>query len=258
MIAYPPALLTSFVYLKSFLKKRRELCMRSWALDSGAFTAHNSGKAISLAAYIDTCRTLHDTDDLLEDVFALDVIGDAKASLRNAEAMHAAGVNAIPTFHFGGNIADLRAMAKDYDKIALGGMAAKLAGNHGQRVSKSAKHRFISECFAAIWPKRVHLFGCTDESLLFAFPAESADSTSWHLQPSRYGLWKSLGRLQGVRGASVRSGIRGQIVYCMNVERQVQAKWDAALRRHKFRPFSYRFAMTGGEAKYFTEGKITA
>lgn len=225
--------------------------MRSWALDSGAFTAHNSGVAISLSDYIATARDLQRSDPLLEDVFALDVIGDFKASMANAEKMNAAGVDAIPTFHYGGNYSDLRAISGDYPKIALGGMAAKLSRNHGQRLSKTQKFAFIARCFEVVWPKRIHLFGCTDENLLFSFPAESADSTSWHLQPSRYGLWKQHGRLRGVRGSSVRSGIKGQIEYCLQVEAQVQSKWRLLFAENNIRPFSYRFAMSGGEAKYF-------
>lgn len=246
-----PALLTSFYYLKSFLKKRHEVFMRSWALDSGAFTAHNSGAAISLSDYIETATRLQKEDSLLEDVFALDVIGNSAASFANAATMTKAGVRVIPTFHYGGNYADLKAICKDYDKIALGGMAAKLASNHGQRLSKKEKFNFIAKCFEVIWPKRVHLFGCTDETLLFSFPAESADSTSWHLQPSRYGLWKHHGRLQGVRGGAIQAGIKGQIEYCLSVEQKVQDKWGKLFAKHGFRPFSYRFAMTGGEAKYF-------
>ena len=246
-----PALLTSFFYLKGFMKKRSEISMRSWALDSGAFTAHNSGVAISLSDYVATARSLQANDQLLEDVFALDVIGNFRASLKNAEAMIAAGVNAIPTFHYGSDYADLRAMAKDHPKIALGGMAAKLAHNHGQRLSKKDKRYFIAKCFEVIWPKRVHLFGCTDEALLLEFPAESADSTSWHLQPSRYGLWKHHGRLPGVRGVTLAVGIHGQIEYCLGVESQVQEKWGGLLRSNGMKPFSYRFALSGGEAKYF-------
>lgn len=253
-----PALLTSFYYLKGFLRKRHEIAMRSWVLDSGAFSSHNSGVAISLDDYIETAKRLQQTDPLLEDVFALDVIGDFSASIKNAEAMTARGVQVVPTFHYGGNYADLRSMAKDYPKIALGGMAAKLAGNHGQRLSKRDKHYFIAKCFEVIWPKRVHLFGCTDEGLLMGFPAESADSTSWHLQPSRYGLWKHHGKLAGVRGACLASGIRGQIEYCLGVEAKVQEKWGGLLARHGMNPFSYRFALSGGEAKYFKKETMKA
>ena len=245
------SLLTSFVFLRSFQNKRADVPMRSWALDSGAFTAHNSGKAIDLREYIRTAKELQSQDTLLWDVFALDVIGDAKASLNNANKMRQAGVEAIPTFHFGSDLNDLKHIAKDFPKIALGGLAAKRAGNHGQQVSKSEKYVFLQRCFEVIWPTRIHLFGCTDEKLLLTFPAESADSTSWHLQPSRYGLWKNMGRLRGVRGKALQSGIRGQIRYCLDVEKQVQGKWRHLHLSNSIKEFSYRFATTGAELKYF-------
>ena len=225
--------------------------MRSWALDSGAFTAHNSGKPINLNEYIAVAKELQSNDPLLWDIFALDVIGDAKASLANAVTMQKAGVDCIPTFHYGSDFNDLKHIVKDFPKIAFGGLAAKLAGNHGQRVSKNQKHIFLTRCFEIAWPKRVHLFGCTDEKLLFSFPAESADSTSWHLQPSRYGLWKDFGRLPNVRGAAVRTGMKGQILYCMKVEKNVQLKWLSLHKKHNIKPFSYRFAVSGAELKYF-------
>lgn len=225
--------------------------MRSWALDSGAFTAHNTGKEIVLSEYIATAKELQSADPLLWDVFALDVIGDAKASVQNAVKMQKSGVDVIPTFHFGSDYNELKQIAKDFPKIALGGLAAKLKGNHGQKVSKNQKYRFLTKCFEVVWPKRVHLFGCTDEKLLFSFPSESADSTSWHLQPSRYGLWKDFGRLPGVRGQAAQTGMKGQILYCMNVEKQVQAKWLELHKKNSIRPFSYRFATAGAEMKYF-------
>ena len=41
-----------------------------------AFSAHNSGRTIELAAYIEICKELIATDDKLVEVYALDVIGD--------------------------------------------------------------------------------------------------------------------------------------------------------------------------------------
>ena len=41
--ASAPGLLVSFVYLRSFLGIRARCAMRDWVLDSGAYSAHNSG-----------------------------------------------------------------------------------------------------------------------------------------------------------------------------------------------------------------------
>jgi len=94
-----PALLISYAYLKPFLKNRHRYHFRDWVMDSGAFSAANSGKVIALPDYIATCRSLVQTDPTLAEVFALDVIGNPKASAANAAAMWAAGIPAIPCFH---------------------------------------------------------------------------------------------------------------------------------------------------------------
>ena len=46
-----PALLVSYVYLEPFLKNQHRYCYRDWVLDSGAFSAHNSGTEIKLQDY---------------------------------------------------------------------------------------------------------------------------------------------------------------------------------------------------------------
>ena len=43
-----PALLVSFFYLNLFQDNRHQFHFRDWVLDSGAFSAHNSGVEINL------------------------------------------------------------------------------------------------------------------------------------------------------------------------------------------------------------------
>jgi len=57
-----PALLVSYVYLEPFLKNRTRYHYRDWVMDSGAFSAHASGRAVDLQAYIDTCKRLMESD----------------------------------------------------------------------------------------------------------------------------------------------------------------------------------------------------
>lgn len=136
-----PALLVSYVYLKPFLDRQSQYVYRDWALDSGAFSAHMTGTKIELAAYIDVCQRLKASDPTLTDVFALDVIGDWKASLKNVEEMWRAGVEAIPCYHIGEPESVLKGLAKDYPKIAIGGVA---------REKPQKKLAFAKECFARV------------------------------------------------------------------------------------------------------------
>ena len=86
-----PALLVSYYYLEPFLKNQSGYVYRDWVLDSGAYSAFNSGATIDLEKYIEKCLELMESDPTLTEIFALDVIGDHKASLKNTERMWDAG-----------------------------------------------------------------------------------------------------------------------------------------------------------------------
>src|SRR5437660_951346 len=79
----------------------------------------NSGKVISLDEYIKICHQLMATDKSLVEIFALDVIGDPKASAKNCAAMWKAGIPAIPCFDYGEPESALMEMAAAYPKIAI-------------------------------------------------------------------------------------------------------------------------------------------
>lgn len=208
-----PAMLVSYVILKQFQRHRGGYGIRDWVLDSGAFSAFNSGENIRLCDYIGVCRRLRREDLLLSEVFALDVIGDWRASLRNAEAMWKAGVEAIPTFHIGEPWDVLRGLARDYPKVAIGGVA---------KARPETKMRFAEQCFARVWPKRLHGFGFGHRAHIVALPWHSVDATSWVLGPSRFGRWNSYGRMD-VRGKGLN--LRVEVEYYLQVEREARRRW---------------------------------
>lgn len=208
-----PALLVSYVYLDGFLKHREKYCFRDWVLDSGAFSAHNSGTAISLQAYIDTAKRLLETDGKLTEVFALDVIGDEKASLRNCEEMWRQGIEAIPTYHRGSPEAALKYLAENYPKIALGGVAM-LRGD--------AKMNWAKQCFARVWPKKIHGFGFGAESQVLGLPWHSVDATNWEIGPCAFGQWKKFGKMS-VRGSN--QNLRSQVEHYLEMEKKARVRW---------------------------------
>ena len=210
-----PALLISFVYLKGWLKARGQVAYRDWALDSGAFTAHRSGETIDLRAYTSAAKELLATDPTLKEVMALDVIGDAKASRRNADAMMEAGVPGIPTFHFGSKFDHLLGIARDFPKIALGGCA---------RLRPDSRRGWIRECFARVWPKKIHGFGIIDQRTIMAFPFHSVDASSWELSPMGFGLWKSFGT-KHLRWHGSSQNLRSEIEHYLKLERLVRSRW---------------------------------
>lgn len=212
-----PALLVSYYYLEPFLKNRSRYSYRDWVMDSGAFSAQRSGVEIDLQKYIDTCKKLLDEDKTLVEVYALDVIGDGKASLRNCEEMWRQGVEAIPTFHVGSPEQELYQIAKDYPKIALGGA-----------VGYRQKDKWAAQCFARVWPKAIHGFGFGSETSIMSLPWHSVDATNWEIGPCKYGRWNTFGQMS-VRGS--KQNLRAEVEWYLDLERRARLKWKKEMAK---------------------------
>lgn len=144
-------------------------------VDSGAYSAHNSGVSIDLQEYI---TYLQDNKDYIDVYANLDVIGDPEATLENQKIMEEAGLSPVPCFHMDEDLKQLQFYVEHCpDYIALGGMAderdtAKLTA-------------WLDECFDIICNKdgvpkvKVHGFGITNIDLLWRYPFHSVDSTTW-------------------------------------------------------------------------------
>jgi hypothetical protein len=215
-----PALLVSYVYLAPFQQHRARYAFRDWVLDSGAFSAHQQGAPIDLGAYIATCQELLATDPQLTEVFALDVIGDWRGTVRNTEAMWAAGVPAIPAFHVGAPWELLRDLAQQYPKIAL-----------GNAVGYRAKLPWAAQCFARI--KRdlgrlvpIHGFGFGTAEQVLALPWHSVDATNWEIGPCKFGRWNSFGQLS-VRGS--QQNLRAEVEWYLRLEAKARVRWRAEM-----------------------------
>lgn len=167
----PICVLMSFVYLdwwRSFKPYYR--APRSMMLDSGAFSAHKSGKSVDIDALI-----VEAMKPEWDEAVGLDVIGDAAGSHRNAEYMLAKGcTKAMPTFHFGDPWEYLDDYAKRWPKVGLGGMVG---------VATKKLLPWLEQCFARAWPKKLHSFGRCEEDILIRFPFHSADTATWVLGP---------------------------------------------------------------------------
>jgi len=181
-----PAILISYAYWAPWVLDRYEV--REWVLDSGAYTAWSQGKPVDLQQYIDFCLEVRQKYPNLRDIFALDVIGDGAASVRNAEEMTRQGLTVIPTFHLGSPEEFLYELAAKYDKLALGGMVHK----HG--TMKQPKAKFAEQAFARVWPKKLHGFGLCSRRLIDRLPWHSVDFSNWAVDPMRFGKWRAYGK----------------------------------------------------------------
>ncbi len=213
-----PALLVSYVYLDLFLKAKHLYQFRDWVLDSGAFSAKNSGKEIKLENYIARARALIDEHGDLTEVYSLDVIGDWRATLKNTELMWQANIKAIPCFHYGEPEDALKGLAADYPKIALGGAAY---------MKMRPKMRWAAQCFGRVWPKRIHGFGFGSERSLMELPFHSVDASSWELGPCKFGRWKVFGNMS-VRGSD--HDLRAEVEWYLDLERKARRRWEREMK----------------------------
>jgi len=136
-------------------------------LDSGAFSAMNSGKAINIDEY---CNYIKQTGVIY--YATLDVIGNAKATLENHKYMiNEYGLNPIPAFHMGSKIEELEPLM-EYNYIALGGLVFSSGIMHH---CDEVWHYILSNK-----PElKVHGFGLTNIELMKRYPWHSVDSSSY-------------------------------------------------------------------------------
>lgn len=150
-------------------------------IDSGAFSAWTRGIAIDLEEYADF---LAQFTELHRDALAriqylnLDVIGDQRASHRNWQRLRDAGLSPMPVFTYGGDLGELREMAQESPRLALGGLA--LMSRDGRRVTLE---RWLDACWEVL-PSgaQVHLLGVGQRWALERYPATSCDSTQFSSQ----------------------------------------------------------------------------
>ena len=165
LIAYP------------FLKKKNIIPKDKYFVDSGAFSAYNTGIKIDIDEYIDFIKR-----SKCKIYVGLDVIKDEKKTKENILYMKAKGLNdVIPTFHYPEPYEYLDYYLENFDYVALGGVALMGTGNELKQ--------WLNECFKRIqkhWPKKIHGFGINNWEILKTYPFYSVDATSWN-NPHKFG-----------------------------------------------------------------------
>lgn len=138
--------------------------------DSGAFSAASQGAHIDIVDYAAWVkRWAH----LLTAHSNLDVIGDAAATDRNQKTLEDMGLDPLPVFHTGSDMAHLDALLDRYQYIALGGMVPYM--RFPKRIMP-----WLIKCFKLAQGRAVfHGFGATSWTVVKSFPWYSVDSSSW-------------------------------------------------------------------------------
>lgn len=149
--------------------------------DSGAFSAHTAGAAITLPEYAGWC---HRWADRLLWRASLDVIGDPVASLSNWRALRDTyGLATVPTIHVGTDPSWIGAYAtQGVDFIGLGGMVGRPIPTIMRWSVAMLQHA------RRHYPQvRFHAWGQAGRTYLDAVPVYSADS-SRSAVAYRYGI----------------------------------------------------------------------
>jgi hypothetical protein len=219
----PVGVLVSYVYLEEFLTMYDSLHFRDWVLDSGAYSAHSLGIKLKLSEYIDTCKRVVDEGKVPVETFALDVISDWRASLRNTDEMWKAGIEAIPCFHYGEPWNVLRGMCRDYPKVAIGGCA--------MLKPRSRKWQFVDQVFARIWPKKLHGFGFGTLDSVIRYPFHSVDASNWEIGPARFATWyQRNGKQFKMHGLTTSTtNFAWQVDNIVSWEEQARRRWEGQL-----------------------------
>lgn len=180
-------LLCSYHYFKSDkkIKLLNDTTLDSLFIDSGAFSAFNSGAVINLDDY---CKYLL---KVKPQIYAgLDDLASPDKSISNIEYMEKEyNLTPLPTFHMKEPIDFLIPMIEKYDYIALGGMVySENIENWALGVWKEIYKRK---------PKlKVHGFGLTNQKYIEQYPWYSLDSTSFD-RADRYGLVTYFNKAKG-------------------------------------------------------------
>lgn len=221
----PLSLLVSFAYLSNWRRFRSQhpsIKPLRTMLDSGAFTAFNRGTAIDIEALARETMTGEWTESV-----ALDVIGDADGSYRNAVRMKELGSTAFPVFHIGEPWELLARYCEGWDKVGL-------SCRFGEPYETS--HKFYAQAFARQWPHKFHSFGWVQQEALQSFPFHSADAATTTLTAiNRLFAFKGKGRFMVKRslpGVPTDLAGRGQelmIMRFLDLERHLRDAWAKEL-----------------------------
>lgn len=214
-----PKVLASFFYIKEYRRQQHKFRPVHTMLDSGAYSAWNSGKTVDLDALVEESKNPYWKESV-----CLDVIGDSQKSVENALYMKSKKSPAFPVFHIGDPWEHLKEYTNNFDKVGL-------SCRFGEAENVSLK--WLDNCFHRAWPHKFHSFGWIREKTLMRYPFHSADASSWILSAASFGTWREMGKLKVKLGKKLHQvpDVIAQIDSTLRMERRLQSRWRRELSR---------------------------
>lgn len=168
LVAYPYWRKPIIDAMRAMPKEDRRLIV-----DSGAFTAWNTGKPIHLDDY---CRFLDSIEDLRPfHAVQLDVFGDPEASYKNLLIMRERGYDVMPVFTRGESLERLEEFYEMTDYIMFGGI-----------VIGGKNREYVKWWLNRNQGRKAHWLGFVNIPFIKRYKPESVDSSSWN-SASRFG-----------------------------------------------------------------------
>lgn len=220
LIAYP--------YFKDFLnnpKGENEFRNFDLFLDSGAWSVFTGTKKVDLDVMIEDLKPL----DWIQLKCGLDVIGSAEQTKINCLKMRDAGLDIVPTFHYGEDWDYLDFYCKEFNYIAIGGIARIRQRKYLQV--------FLDQCWMRMQPYfskiKVHGFALTAPWALQRYPFYSVDSTGWMgirygsvQENNGYAMINSKKRLFYLRNRDTDFVIQKNVHAYLELEKNITRLWE--------------------------------
>jgi hypothetical protein len=201
--ARPPRLLLSYFYFRrkslgdfiDSLGYQPEIM-----IDSGAWSAFNSGVEISIVNYMNYLQE-NLRRGLIDQYVSMDVIGDSELSLFFWNIMRKKGFSPIPVYHYKENEKYLKYYAKRTDLIAIGGTVPE-----SNKTTVAEWTRLIVWTYPEI---KFHLLGSSSRKIIDTVDLYSVDSSTWIMQAKN-------GRPGHIPGSSAQGKIKRAIYNLKN------------------------------------------
>ncbi len=170
----PPNLLLSYFYFKN--KSMKEVIKSlgykpNILLDSGAYSAFNSGKRHNIFDYMEYLRD-KENSLFIEKYMAYDVIQDPISTYENFIFMKERGLNPVPVFHYGSEIGWL-------DKYYEMGERFIGLGSTVPEKKKQLIRMWINELCVRYLDLQFHVLGTSRREIIDHCDIYSCDSTGW-------------------------------------------------------------------------------
>ena len=169
LIAYP---YFSNVAYKFFQENKRD--DYELLVDSGAFTAYNSGKEVKLDDYCKFLDSIKPLGDL--PAIQLDVIGNTKEGWQNYLTMKERGYKVLPVFHRGDDIEFLDRLWEESEHVCIAGI-----------MRKTKWKPYAKWLLDKAGDRKSHWLAFVNMPFIKHYKPYSVDSSSWRAA-MRYGM----------------------------------------------------------------------